>query len=69
MSIHYIMEGNIFVVIVCKLKQQQKLKCHIKDCFKTNGKQTIKMPKKDEFIKFKNYERKIKSPVMIYAGF
>ena len=23
----------------------EKLKCHIKDCFKNNGKQTIKMPK------------------------
>ena len=26
----------------------EKLKCHIKDCFKSNGKQTIKMPKKGE---------------------
>ena len=25
------------------------------------------MPKKDEFFKFKNFERKIKSPFMIYA--
>ena len=56
--IHYIMEENIFVVIV-----------HIKLCFKINGKQTIKMPKKDEYIKFKNYKRKIKSPFMIYGDF
>ena len=28
----------------------EKLKCHIKDCFKINGKQTIKMPKKGENI-------------------
>ena len=27
------------------------------------------MPKKGEFVKFKNYERKIKSPFMIYADF
>ena len=27
------------------------------------------MPKKDEFVKFKNHERKIKSPFMIYANF
>ena len=47
----------------------EKLKCHIKLCFKINGKQTIKMPKKDEYIKFKNYKRKIKSPFMIYGGF
>ena len=25
------------------------------------------MPKKGQYIKFKNYERKIKSPFMIYA--
>ena len=36
-------------------------KHHIKDCFKINGKQTIKMPKKREYVKFKNFERKIKS--------
>ena len=47
----------------------EKLKCHIKDCFKINGKQTIKMPKKGEYVKFKNFERKIKSPFMIYADF
>ena len=47
----------------------EKLKCHIKDCFKLNGKQTIKMPKKGEYTKFKNVGRKIKSPYMIYADF
>ena len=52
---HYIME--------------EKLKCHIKDCFKVNGKQTIKMPKKGEYMKFKNFGRKIKSPFMLYADF
>ena len=41
-----------------------KLKCHIKDCFKINGKQTIKMPKKGEYVKFKNFERNIKSPFL-----
>ena len=45
------------------------LKSYIKDCFKINGKQTIKMPKKGEYIKFKNCERKIKSPFMIYTDF
>ena len=45
----------------------ERLKSHIKDCFKIKGKQTIKMPKKGEYIKFKNFERKIKSPFMIYA--
>ena len=27
------------------------------------------MPKKGEYIKFKDFERKIKSPFMIYEGF
>ena len=27
------------------------------------------MPKKDEYVKYKNYERKTKSPFMIYADF
>ena len=43
--------------------------CRVKDCFKINGKQMIKRPKKVEYIRFKNYERKIKSPFMIYADF
>ena len=47
----------------------EKLKFHIKDCFKINGKQTIKMPKKGKYINFINFERKIKSPFMIYADF
>ena len=45
------------------------LKCHIKYCFKINGKQKIKMPKKGEYVRFKNYKRKIKSPFIIYADF
>ena len=40
------------------------LKCHIKDYFKINGKQKIIMPKKSEFVKWKNYERKIKLQLM-----
>ena len=39
------------------------------DCLKTNGKQRIIMPKKSEYVKFKNYERKIKSPIIIYTDF
>ena len=42
---------------------------HKKDCFKINGKQRIIMPKKGEYVKFKNYERKIKSSFIIYADF
>ena len=29
----------------------------------------IKMPWKSEYVRFKNYERKIKSPFVIYADF
>ena len=45
------------------------LKCHIKDGFKINGKQRIIMPKKGEYVTFKNYERKIKPPFIIYEDF
>ena len=41
-----------------------KLKCHIKDYFKINGKKTINMPKKGEYNKFDNFGRKIKSTFM-----
>ena len=43
------------------------LKRHIKNCFKNNDKQKVIMPKKCEYIKFKNYERKIKSSFTAYA--
>ena len=60
---HYILEENIFVVIVYKLSL---LKRHPKDCFKINVKQIINIPKKGKYIKFKNFKRKITSPFMTY---
>ena len=48
---------------------EEILICHIKDCFKTNEKQRIIMTKIGEYVKFKNYERKIKSPFTIYTDF
>ena len=48
---------------------EEILKGHIKDCFEINGKQTIIVPKKCEYIKFKNFGRKIRAPFMIYADF
>ena len=48
---------------------EEILKCHIKDCFKINGKQRLTMPKEGKYVKFKHYERKIKSPLIIYAEF
>ena len=47
----------------------EKLKNCIKDCFIITGKQTIKMPKNSEHIKFKNFGRKMKSQFMTYADF
>ena len=40
---------------------EEILKLLIKDCFNINGKQRIIMPKKDEYVKFTYYERKINS--------
>ena len=71
MIIHYITEGNIFVgrYILHAFITEKMLKRHIKDFFKTNGKQTVIMPKKGEYVKFKHFERKMRSPFMIYADF
>ena len=51
------------------LSTEEVLKRHIEDCFKINGKQRIIMLKEKEYVKFKNYEKKIKSPFIIYADF
>ena len=49
---------------------EENLNRHIRDCFNLiNGKQGNKMPKKSEYVKFKNFQRKIKSPLVIYADF
>ena len=42
---------------------------HIKSHFKINSKGTIIMPKKDKFVKFKNYERKRTPSFIMYADF
>ena len=47
----------------------KNLDFRFKDRFKINGKQRIMMSKKGEYFKFKNCERKIKSPFMIYTDF
>ena len=39
-------------------KTAEKLKCHIKDCFKINGKQTIKMLKKVNILNSRILEEK-----------
>ena len=35
---------------------EEIIKRHIKDCFKINDKQRIKMSKKGEYVKLKNFE-------------
>ena len=69
MIILYIVEENIFVIIVYKLLVQKILKRHVKDCFKINGKQRVIMPKEGEYVKFKNYEIKLKPPFIIFEDF
>ena len=67
MSTHYIIQENIIVYSV--LEKQKQLACHIKGCFKTNGKERVKLPKKGKYIRLKNYERKVKSLFMLYVDF
>ena len=45
------------------------LKCNIKDCCEINCKQRTIMPKNSEYVLFKIFERKIKSPFIIYVDF
>lgn len=45
------------------------LESNVLDCFKISGKQIIKMHKKGKYVRLKNYEKKIKSPFMMYAVF
>ena len=47
----------------------EEILSHINDCFKINGKQWIHMAEKGKYVRFKNLEITIKSPVMIYADF
>ena len=54
----------MFFFIVNKLLTQKK---HY--CFKINDKQRMKMPEKCDYVKFRNFERKIKSSFMFYADF
>ena len=48
---------------------EKTLKRHIKDCFKNNEKRRMMMSRKDEYLKFKYYQRKIRSPFVIYPYF
>ena len=50
---------NFFFICLEAFKTAEKLKCHFKDCFKINHKLKIKKPKKGEYGRFRNYERKV----------
>ena len=54
---HTLHRGKNFFTVVdyMLLVQKNILKHHIKNCFKVNDKQRIAMPKKSEYVKFKNY--------------
>ena len=68
---HLLYRRKMFFCRYCEqaFSAEEILKCHIKDRFKTIGKEKILMPKKDRYVKFKNYERKIKSPFITLADF
>ena len=63
---HYIVKENILSLLFTCFITEEILKRHIKDCFKINGKKRLRYLRN---VKFKNFERKIKSPFMIYADF
>ena len=64
------MEEKIYCLYCLQaFSTEEILKNHLKDSFKINGKQRIIMPRTGEYVKFKNYEIKIKSPFKIYAVF
>ena len=48
---------------------EEILKRHIKDFFKVNGEQRIIMPKKSEYVKFNNYEKKNKVTIYDFCRF
>ena len=62
-------DSCMIIHCIAAFTTEEVLKRHIKDSFKINGKETINMPKKGEYVKFKNFERKMKSPLVIYADF
>ena len=66
--IHYTVVENIFVVQLTGT-QYRISKCHVNDCSKIKVKQIIKIPGKGEYVKFKNFKKKIRSLFMIYTDF
>ena len=60
---------NFYFIVYGAFRTVEKLKCQIKDCFKVNCKQRIKMPKKRWVRYIQKLWKKKKLPFMIYADF
>ena len=56
-------EENVLSLCLQAFSTQGILKTHIIGCFKINGKKKNEMPKKGEYVAFKNYQRKKKFPL------
>ena len=69
MSIFTSWKKTSLLLLFTSFQYRKVIKSHIKDYFKINGKQIIKIPKKEEYVRFKNYKRKIKSPNIIDPDF
>ena len=68
MITHCIVEENISVVIVYKvLEQQRDWHVILKTVLKLIANKGLRCPNKGEYVRFKNCERIIKSPFMIYV--
>ena len=63
------MEEKHFCRCLQAFSTKEVLKRHNKDCVKINGKQKIRIPKRREYVRFKNWRKKIKPPFIIYADF
>ena len=60
---------TFFLLLFTFFHCRKILNYHIKENFKINIKQVVKMSKKSKYVNFKSFQRKIKSPFMIYADF
>ena len=64
-TILYIAEKKFCRYCLQAFSTEEILIRHIKYFFKINGKQIIIMVKKAGYVKFKNYQRKIRSPFKV----
>ena len=67
--IYIVQKKHLFRYYLQAFSREEILKPYIKDCLKINGKGRIMILKKGEYDKLKNYERKIKPPLITYADF